>query len=107
MSWAYLALAIILEVCGTTFMKLSKGLTDIKYAIFMLVLYILSLSMMTLALKKIEIGTAYATWSGMGIVLISVIGFLIFKDAINFQKIIFMSFIIVGVVGLNLTSTIH
>jgi len=107
MSWIYLVLAIIFEVSGTTFMKLSEGFTNIKYAIVMLFFYILSLSMLTLALKKLEIGTAYATWSGMGIILISIVGFTFFKDSINLSKIIFMGFIIIGTIGLNLTSGMH
>lgn len=107
MSWIYLALAIICEVCGTTLMKLSDGFTNIKYAIIMLIFYILSLVMLTFTLKKIQIGTAYATWSGMGIVLISIVGCMFFKDSINVQKIVFMSFIIIGVVGLNFTSAMH
>jgi len=107
MSWIYLALAIIFEVCGTTLMKLSDGFTNIKYAIIMLIFYILSLVMLTFTLKKIQIGTAYATWSGMGIVLISIVGCMFFKDSINVQKIVFMSFIIIGVVGLNFLSAMH
>ena len=86
MSWIYLVLAIIFEVSGTTFMKLSEGFVNIKYAIVMLFFYILSLSMLTLALKKLEIGIAYATWSGMGIILISIVGIIFFKDSINLQK---------------------
>lgn len=107
MSWVYLALAIIFEVCGTTLMKMSQGFTNIKYAIIMLFCYILSLSMLTLALRKLEIGTAYAIWSGVGIVLIATIGFLFFKDSFDLRKIIFISFIIIGAVGLNLTSSMH
>lgn len=107
MSWAYLALAIVLEVCGTTLMKMSQGFANIKYAIIMLFCYILSLSMLTLALRKLEIGTAYAIWSGMGIVLLATIGFLFFKDSFDLRKIVFISFIIIGVIGLNLTSNIH
>ena len=88
-------------------MKLSDGFTNIKYAIIMLIFYILSLVMLTFTLKKIQIGTAYATWSGMGIVLISIVGCMFFKDSINVQKIVFMSFIIIGVVGLNFLSAMH
>ncbi|URZ02882.1 DMT family transporter [Clostridium felsineum] len=107
MSWIYLLLAIIFEVSGTTFMKQSNGFSDFKYAIVMLIFYVLSLSMLTLALKKIDIGVAYAIWSAVGIVLIVTIGTLVFKETINFYKIIFIGLIVVGVIGLNLTSKIH
>ncbi|WP_160673139.1 multidrug efflux SMR transporter [Clostridium sp. C8-1-8] len=102
MSWIFLILAITFEVSGTTFMKLSDGFSNVKYAIVMLIFYVLSLSMLTLALKKLEIGTAYAIWSGVGIVLLSIIGVIFFKESINLSKIIFVSFILIGTIGLNL-----
>lgn len=107
MNWTYLLLAIIFEVCGTVSMKLSEGFANVKYAVFMCVFYVLSLSMLTLALKDMEVGVAYATWSGLGTILISFAGFMIFKDSINLQKIIFIGLIIIGTIGLNLTSTMH
>ena len=102
-----LTAAIMFEVTGTIMMKLSEGFTNIKYSMLMLVFYILSLGMLTLALKKIQIATAYATWSGVGIALLTIIGFIFFKDQISFLKIFFISLIIIGVVGLNLLSDIH
>lgn len=102
MSFVYLFLAIIFEVSGTTFMKLSNGFSNIKYAVIMLVFYVLSLSTLTLALKKIQIGVAYATWSGIGIVILTIVGFLVFNEPINLKKAIFIGFILVGTVGLNL-----
>lgn len=107
MNWVYLALAIVFEVAGTTFMKLSEGLENIKYAVIMLIFYILSLSTLTFALKKIPIGIAYATWSGLGIILLTAIGFIFFDESINLSKIVFIGFIIVGTIGLNLTSGMH
>lgn len=83
-------------------MKLSDGFSNVKYAVVMIIFYVLSLSMLTLALKKLQIGTAYAIWSGIGIVLLSVIGAVFFKESINLTKIIFIGFILVGTIGLNL-----
>ncbi|WP_238916238.1 multidrug efflux SMR transporter [Clostridium sp. YIM B02555] len=103
MSWIYLILAITFEILGTTLMKLSDGFSNVKYAIAMLIFYVLSLSMLTLALKKLEIGIAYAIWSGVGIVLLSIIGVIFFKESINLPKIIFVSFILIGTIGLNLS----
>lgn len=103
MSWIYLILAITFEILGTTLMKLSDGFSNLKYAIAMLIFYVLSLSMLTLALKKLEIGIAYAIWSGVGIVLLSIIGVIFFKESINLPKIIFVSFILIGTIGLNLS----
>jgi small multidrug resistance pump len=102
-SWIYLISAITFEILGTTLMKLSDGFSNLKYAIAMLIFYVLSLSMLTLALKKLEIGIAYAIWSGVGIVLLSIIGVIFFKESINLPKIIFVSFILIGTIGLNLS----
>ncbi len=107
MRWLLLSAAITFEVTGTIMMKLSEGFTNVKYSILMLVFYILSLGMLTLALKKIQIATAYATWSGVGIALLTIIGFIFFKDQLSLLKIVFISLIIIGVVGLNLLSDIH
>jgi Membrane transporters of cations and cationic drugs len=107
MNCIYLVLAIIFEVCGTVSMKLSEGFANVKYAAIMGIFYILSLSMLTLALKDMEVGVAYATWSGLGTILISIAGFMLFKDSMSLQKIIFIGLIIVGTIGLNLTSTMH
>ncbi|MBP2645321.1 MAG: hypothetical protein H6Q75_761 [Firmicutes bacterium] len=107
MNWVYLGLAIIFEVCGTISMKLSEGMTSIKYSIVMLLFYILSLSVLSLALKKIEIGIAYAIWSGIGIVLITTIGVFFFKETLSISKVVCILLIIIGTVGLNLFGTSH
>lgn len=64
MHWLFLGTAILFEVCGTILMKLSEGFTKMNYAVPMLGLYILSLLLLSLALKKIEVGISYAIWSG-------------------------------------------
>ncbi|WP_141432096.1 multidrug efflux SMR transporter [Bacillus sp. 03113] len=107
MSWLYLALAILFEVCGTLLMKLSKGLSNIPYAVIMFICYVISLSMLSLALKKIEIGVAYAIWSGMGIVIIVTFGVIFFKEALSIQKVIFIGLIVIGAIGLNLFGETH
>lgn len=107
MGWFYLFFAIILEVFGTTSMKYSEGFTKIFPSIIMFVFYGLSLSTLTLALKNIEIGVAYAVWSGLGTALITVIGILLFKESVTVLKIISIVIIIIGVIGLNLSGGIH
>lgn len=107
MEWIYLILAIIFEVCGTTSMKLSEGFSKLIYSGVMMIFYLLSLTMLTFALKKIEIGRAYAIWSGFGTALITTIGFLFFKEALTLPKVMFIGLIIIGVVGLNLSGATH
>jgi len=74
MSWLFLTLAIVLEVCGTTCMKLSEGFSRLIPSILIFVFYGFSFAAFTLALKRIDLSFAYAVWAGLGILLISTIG---------------------------------
>jgi small multidrug resistance pump len=107
MTWLYLVLAILLEVSGTTCMKLSEGFTRMVPSILLVVFYTLSLGMLTLALKKIDVSVAYAIWSGVGTALIATIGVLWFKEPATALKLISLGLIIIGVVGLNLSGGAH
>ena len=107
MPWIYLVLAILLEVSGTTCMKLSQGFTRLVPSILLFVFYTLSLGMLTLALKKIDVSMAYAVWSGMGTALIAAIGVLWFKEPMTLLKLVSLGLIIIGVVGLNLSGGAH
>lgn len=104
MSWILLILAILFEVFATTMMKLSNGLTLLIPSVSMFLGYILSFTFLALALKSIDISVAYAIWSAVGIVLISIIGIMFFNEHYNWVKIISTLFIIIGVIGLKLSS---
>jgi small multidrug resistance pump len=100
--WLYLLVAILTEVVGTTLMKVSQGLTRIVPTVLMFLLYGVSFVFMALALKKIEVSTAYAIWSGLGTALIGVIGIAWFRESINLPKMVGLVLIVVGVILLNL-----
>ena len=102
MSWVYLFLAIISEVTGTTRMKLSGGFTKVWPSIAIFIFYGISLTSLTIAIKKIDISVAYAIWCGLGISLISTIGILWFEEPVNILKIASIGIIIIGVIGLNI-----
>ena len=104
MKWVYLFLAIGFEVIGTTFMKLSDGFSKISPSIAMGIFYLFSLTMLTFALKKFEVGTAYAIWSGFGVALITLIGIIFLKENITVSKIVGIFLIIIGVVILQLST---
>lgn len=104
MSFVYLFLAILTEVSGTTAMKLSHGFTKLLPSIVMFMLYALSITLLTLALRTIDVSVAYAIWSGVGTALIATIGILWFKESVSLIKIISILMIIAGVVGLNLSN---
>lgn len=107
MSRLYLAVAILSEVAGTTSLKLSNGFTRLVPSLAVIILYGMSFTMLSLALKKIDVGVAYAVWSGVGTALIATIGVLWFKEPLTALKVGFLALIIVGVVGLNLGGGTH
>lgn len=107
MYWIYLILAIVLEVAGTTNMKLSQGFANIVPSILIFVFYGLSFIFLTMALKKIDVSVAYAIWAGLGTALIAAIGFIYFKEVVTGIKLISIALIVIGVVGLNLSGAAH
>ena len=100
--WIYLLIAILTEVVGTTMMKVSQGLTRLMPSVLMFVMYAVSFVFMALALKKIEVGTAYAIWSGLGTAMIATIGIVAFRESMSIPKLVGLVLIIGGVVLLNL-----
>ena len=103
MGWFYLLCAIALETAGTTCMKLSAGFTKVFPSALVFVCYVSSLIIFTIALKTINLSVAYAVWSGLGTALVAVLGFVIFKEAVSPLKIVSLSWIVLGVIGLNVT----
>ncbi|MET1029752.1 DMT family transporter [Domibacillus tundrae] len=107
MSWLFLILGVFAEIIGTTSMKLSEGFTKLIPSISIFVFYGLSLSLVTLSLKKIDVSIAYAVWSGVGTATITVIGLIYFKEQLSFIKVLSIMLIILGVVGLNIGGDVH
>lgn len=100
MSWLFLTLAIVLEVCGTTCMKLSEGFSRLTPSVLIFIFYGLSFTSFTFALRHIDLSFSYAVWAGLGVLLIGAIGILYFKEPISALKIASMGLIVIGVVGL-------
>ena len=101
MSWIYLTIAIVFEAMGTVCLKLSSGFSKIVPSIMVFVFYSLGFIPLIKAVEKIDISTVYAIWSGLGIVMVSIIRFLYFKETVNIVKVVCIVLIIVGVVGLR------
>jgi small multidrug resistance pump len=102
--WVFLALAILFELSGTTSMKLSEGFTKLLPSVLMFILYGCSFTLLNFALTYIEVGVAYAIWSGVGIVLITLVGYLLFKESFNMNQAMWMTLIVIGVIGLKVSS---
>ena len=104
MSWLWLFLAIALDVAATVCQKLSSGFTRPVSTVLMAVFYGGSLLPMSLALRRMEVATAYAIWSAAGTALVTMIGMLVFKEAASPMKCGAIVLIVAGVVCLNLAS---
>lgn len=103
--WISLVIAILFGVLGTISMKLSHGLTKLKPSIYLSIFYIISFIALTFAMKYIALSVVYAVWSGVGTVLVATIGILYFNETASLKKILFLLFIIVGVIGIHLGDT--
>lgn len=104
MCWLWLFLAIALEVAATVFMKLSEGFSKTIPTVIMGLLYASSFLPLAIALKKMEVGTAYAVWSALGTAMVTMVGMFLFKESISTMKVVSIALIIIGVVFLNLSS---
>ncbi len=103
MGWFLLALAIVLEVAGTTCMKLSGGFKELVPSVLVFVFYGFSFTAFIYALKTIDLSITYAIWAGLGLALIAAIGILYFKEPMTVQRMVFVGLILIGVIGLSLS----
>ena len=105
MNWIYLTLAIVTEVMGTVLIKTSQGFSRFAPTIGLIIFYLLSYFFFNLALKKIELGTAYAIWSGLGTALLAGLGIIFFREELSFSRVAAIVLIIAGVCILNMTGS--
>lgn len=104
MHYLYLTIAIVSEVIATSMLKSTEEFTRLWPSLIVVVGYGFSFFFLTLTLKQIPVGIAYAIWSGLGIVLVSVIAFFAFQQKLDPPAIIGITFIICGVLIINLFS---
>ncbi len=104
MNWFYLAIAIVSEVIATSALKAAEGFTQLVPSVVVVVGYAAAFYFLSLTLRTLPIGIAYAAWSGIGIVLVSLIGWFVYRQPLDTAAIIGISLIIAGVVILNFFS---
>jgi small multidrug resistance pump len=104
MAYLYLAIAIIAEVTATSALKASNEFTKLIPSTIVVVGYGLAFYFLTLVLRTIPIGITYAVWSGLGIVLVTIIGTILYKQIPDSAAIIGMGLIVLGVVVIHLFS---
>lgn len=102
MSYLYLAIAIIAELVGTSLIKASEGFSKLYPTMGVIVAFIGAFFFLSLSMKTIPLNTAYALWSGIGIVATTIISVLIWKEKINIASVTGIALILIGVVILNL-----
>jgi len=103
-SYLYLSIAIVAEVIGTSALKASEGFTRLGPSLITILGYAAAFYFLSLTLKTIPVGIAYAIWSGVGIVLISLLGYALFRQTLDLPAIVGMALIIAGVAVINLFS---
>lgn len=102
--WIYLAIAIVAEVIGTSALKYAEGFTRLLPSMVVIVSYSISFYLLSLTLRTIPVGIVYAVWSGVGIVLLALIGAIFFKQTLDTPAIIGVALILAGVLVINLFS---
>lgn len=101
MSYLYLAIAIVSEVIGTSALKASEQFTRPVPSLITLVAFASAFYFLSLTLRTMPVGIAYAIWSGVGIVLISLIALVLFGQKLDLPAVIGMGLIVAGVVVIN------
>jgi small multidrug resistance pump len=101
--WVLLATAVLVEVAGTSMLKLSDGFSRLGPTVGTLVLYALSFYLLALVLRSLDVGVAYAIWSGLGTALVVLAGVIFFGEELTAARAASVALIILGIVGLQWT----
>lgn len=104
MSWTYLLIAALFEVGWAVGLEYTEGFTRLVPSVLTALAMIVSMVLLAQAVKTLPIGTAYAVWTGIGAAGTAFAGILLFGEPRNLSRVVFLSFIITGVIGLKLTA---
>lgn len=102
--WLVLGIAIVAETVATSALKSSEGFTKLLPSVVVVIGYAVAFYFLSITLKEIPVGIAYAIWSGVGITLISLTGWLVFGQKLDAPAILGMALIVAGVVIMNVFS---
>lgn len=103
-SFAWLSIAILAEVIATSALKTTEGFTRLVPSLVCVAGYCIAFYGLSIALRTISVGVAYAIWSGVGIVLVSLVGLIWFKQYLDFPAFIGIALILAGVMVINVFS---
>lgn len=100
-AFVFLLMAVVAEVSATTALKLSDGFTRVGPSILVVIGYVTAFYLLSLSLRAIDLGTAYAVWAGLGTAGVVVIGAIVFREALDPVRLLAIAMIVAGVVLLN------
>ncbi len=105
MNWIFLSAAIVAEVIGTSALKASEGFTKLLPATICALSFAVAFFCLSMTLKVMPIGIVYAIWSGVGIVLISIMGYFLFGQTLDLPAMVGIGLIVLGVIVINTLSS--
>jgi len=100
-TYLFMVGAIFCEVAGTMLLPISQNFTKLIPTALLTVFYLTAFYLLTYVVNKLPIAIVYATWSGLGIFTIAILGYVFFKQTLNWQTILGLFFIIIGVILVN------
>lgn len=103
-AWGILVLSSFFELAFTVFMKLSDGFKNKKYTVLTVISTVVGIGLLSIAAKTLPLGIAYAVWTGLGTLFTMTFGIFVFKENRDRKKLLFLFFILLGVVGLRLSN---
>ena len=103
-AYLYLSVAIAAEVIATSALRAAEGFTVLWPSLIAVVGYVVAFYFLSLTLKTMPVGVAYAIWSGVGIVVVSIVALVLYKQVLDLPALLGMGLIMAGVVVINLFS---
>ena len=100
-TYSFLLIAILCEVAGTMLLPVSQNFSKVLPTVCLTIFYIISFYLMTFVMDKLPIAIVYATWSGLGVFTIAILGYFFFKQTLTWQAIAGLFLIVVGVILVN------
>lgn len=104
MAWVYLIIAGIFEVVWAIGLKYSQGFTKLFPSLITFGGMVISFYLLSISIKTLPLGTAYAIWTGIGALGSVILGILLFSEPINMSRVIFLTLILAGIIGLKMTT---
>ena len=103
-TYAFLVLAVLFEVCGTMLLPVTKNFPKLLPTSALAIFYLTAFYLLTFVVNKLPIAIVYATWSGLGIFTIAILGYIFFKQTLSWQSILGLFLIVAGITLVNIYS---